>query len=115
MDFRENLLQTISEWSADPIVDEWVFENFRQNVVKQLTSADAFDAIDPAIDILLAEVDESTSIEIVQTILSLVVQSDTTEVPRNLVSNIGDIQGKFLKFGPYAQSKLRELLGKYRL
>ncbi len=114
MDFREALLRVIGEWEVDPILDEWVFEKFRQEVVKRMTSADAFDAIGPTVDILLMQVDESTSTELVQTLIGLAAQSNTTEIPSNLSLNVAKIQAQFSNLGPYAQDKLHELLRKYR-
>jgi hypothetical protein len=115
MEYREALAQVIDGWNADPILDEWLFENFRQKIVGGMTSAEAFEAIEVTISMLLNEEDESTSTEIVQTIISLAGQSAKTEIPKGLIIHGDEILNRFRRFGDYAKNKLRELLRYYRM
>lgn len=115
MGYREALLRAIEEWKADPILDEWSFEKFRENIIASMSAVEAFDAISETVGVLLDEVDESTATEIVQTILGLARQSETTEIPSALLINQVKLQDKFSFFGGYAQDKLRELFRHYRI
>jgi hypothetical protein len=115
MTYRERLLLVIDEWNTYPITNEWLFENFRSNVIGELSTSDAFDAIDETIVILLREPDESTATEIIQSIIALAHQSKTTEVPIELIRSKTEIVTKVRSFGDYANIKLQELFRYYRL
>lgn len=115
MNYRENLLRVIDGWNSAPIADEWLFEKFRENVVGFMSPSSAFDAINETIDILLHEPDESTATEILQTLIGLARQSETTEVPSMLLTNKVEIEAKFAFAGDYAKSKLQELFRHYRM
>ncbi|WP_322028177.1 hypothetical protein [Burkholderia sp. BCC1977] len=115
MDYKESLLMVVKKWNSDPIEDEWIFEKFREDVVGGMSAPEAFLAIEETVGILLNEQDESTSIEIVQTIIGLALRSQTTELPKSLRDNRGEIRMKFSKFGGYAKDKLDELYKYYRL
>jgi hypothetical protein len=115
MKYQDALLLAIDKWNEDPISDEWLFENFRQDFVKVMSTADAFDSIDQTVDLLLQQTDESTAIEVLQTIIALAEQSGTTEIPPNLLSQKPQIIGQFSSFGEYAKNKLREILRYYRI
>ena len=115
MTYREALLRAIDGWKTDPIPDEWLFERFRSGTIGAMSAPEAFEAIGETIEILLLEVDESTSIEILQSILNLAIQSDTTEIPEMLLRQKDDLQLKFACFDDYANHKLQELFGYYRI
>jgi hypothetical protein len=79
-----------------------------------MTTDQAFGSIGPTIDILIRQSDESTAIEVLQTVISLARQSDTTEVPLSFLSNKDALARKFAQFGDYARDKLQELFDYYR-
>jgi hypothetical protein len=115
MTFNDQLLHAIGEWSKDPIEDELVFVKFREQIVNRMSTVDAFEAIGETVDVLLCQTDESNAIEVVQTLITLARQSDTTEIPSKLLSQKIVIESQFSKFGGYAKNKIQELFNYYRL
>lgn len=115
MSFNTALLRVITEWNKDPIEDEWLFEKFRGQFISRMTSADAFSSIGPTVIVLRDQADESTAIEVLQTLIDLARQSDTTEVPSELAAQKQAVARQFSVFGDYAQRKLDELFRYYRL
>jgi hypothetical protein len=115
MTFHDQLIHTIGVWNKDPIEDEWLFEKFRKQFVDRMSAIEAFEAIDGTVDILLRQSDESTAIEVLQTLISLARQSETTEIPSKLLAEIPAIALQFSAFETYANNKLQELLRWYRL
>ena len=115
MTFTDQLLHAIGEWSKDPIEDELVFVKFREQIVNRMSTVDAFEAIGETVDVLLCQTDESNAIEVVQTLITLARQSDTTEIPSKLLSQKIVIESQFSKFGGYAKNKIQELFHYYRL
>lgn len=115
MKFREALLNTVDGWNADPIVDEWLFETFREKFVDVMSAAEAFELIDETIEILRLQSDESTATEVLQTAIGLARRSETTQVPNALLTQKIALEGQFSNFGDYAKSKLLELFRYYRL
>jgi len=103
MTFNDQLLHAIGEWSKDPIEDELVFVKFREQIVNRMSTVDAFEAIGETVDVLLCQTDESNSIELMQTLIALARQSDTTEIPSKLLSQKIVIESQFSKFGGYAK------------
>lgn len=115
MTFNDQLLLTIEGWNKDPIEDEWLFEKFRDQFVNRMSTVEAFEAIGEAVDVLLRQSDESTAIELVQTLIALARQSDTSEIPSKLLAQKPTIASQFSTFGDYAKSKLQELFQHYRI
>ena len=115
MEYYDELLKTIEKWGAEPIEDEWLFESFRQNILVTISPPEAFKLIDGTIDVLTTQTDESTAIEVVETILALARHSDTTELPSKLVEDLPRMSKQFEAYGIYAKDKLKELFSFYRL
>lgn len=115
MTFNDQLLHTIGEWSKNPIEDELLFVNFREQIVNRMSTVEAFEAIGETVDVLLCQADESNSIELVETLIALARRSDTTEIPPRLLSQKKVIESHFSKFGSYAKNKIKELFNHYRL
>lgn len=115
MNFINNLLDVIEEWSKDSIEDEWLFARFREEAVGRLSATDAFMAIDETIKLLTEQEDESLKLEILLTIIELARQSDTTEIPKNLLKLNDTIKSQFKGANKYAHEKLNELFRFYRL
>lgn len=115
MRYYEALMQAINGWNENPITDEWLFEKFRDEFVSTLSGGDAFGQIRETVDLLLQQVDESTAIEILQTIIALARQSDTTEIPAALLTQRLAMIAQFATFGDTAKNKLDELFRHYRI
>jgi hypothetical protein len=115
MKYFEALLNTIDGWNAEPIADEWLFEEFREKFVDVMSPAEAFEFIDVTIEILRLQNDESTATEVLQTVIGLARHSETTQVPNTLLAQKQKLEEQFANFGDYAKSKLLELLRYYRL
>lgn len=114
MSFMSELLQTIDEWNKEPIEDEWLFETFRERFVNTMSPHEAFQIIDDTVNILIGLSDESTSVEVLQTIINLARQSDTTEIPEKLAEMKETLIHQFKGMGDYARDKLNELFQYYR-
>jgi len=115
MAYHDELIAAITEWNQNPIGDEWLFERFRERAINCLSPADAFNAIGDTVTVLVQQSDESTATEVVQTLIGLARQSDTTEVHPVLLNHVVDLMNQFASFGDYARGKLNELLRFYRL
>ncbi|HWX66223.1 MAG TPA: hypothetical protein VNZ27_07285 [Rhodanobacter sp.] len=115
MKYVDALIHVIDGWNSNPIVDEWIFEKFRVSVVANMSASEAFNSINETVNLLLAEADESTATEILQTLIGLAHRSETTEVPSALLTQMEAIKAKFSVFGDYAQNKQKELFKYYRL
>lgn len=115
MRFSDDLLETINRWQQYPVIDEWLFENFRENLVNTMSSGEAFECINEAIELLLVQEDESTIIEVLQTIIGLARQSDTTEIPTGLLLNKRKLKDMIFDCNEYARDKLSELFRYYRI
>ena len=113
MTFHDTLLQAIN--GKDPIEDEWFFEKFREQFIDTMSTVEAFEAIGETVEVLLRQSDESTSIEVLQTLIALARQSDTTEIPPKLLAQKSVIARQFSTFSDYAKNKLQELFDHYRL
>jgi|APSaa5957512576_1039674.scaffolds.fasta_scaffold326382_1 hypothetical protein len=114
MNFMNELIKTIDEWNKDPIEDEWLFETFREQYVGTMSPSEAFQAIDCTIDVLINLSDESTAVEVLETIIDLARQSDTTQVPAKLSKTRAALINQFKGMDDYARDKLGELFQYYR-
>jgi hypothetical protein len=113
MTFHDALLQAIN--GKDPLEDEWFFAKFREQFIDTMSTVEAFEAIGKTVDILLRQSDESTAIEVLEMLIALARQSDTTEIPSKLLAQKLAIASQFSTFGEYAKNKLQELFHHYRL
>jgi len=113
MTFHDALLQAIN--GKDPIEDEWFFKKFREQFIDTMSTVEAFEAIGETVEVLLRQSDESTSIEVLQTLIALARQSDTTEIPPKLLAQKSAIARQFSTCSDYAKNKLQELFDHYRL
>jgi hypothetical protein len=115
MTYYDALLRAIDGWNENPITDEWLFAQFREEFVSTMSTLEAFESIGETVDLLLRQTDESTATEILQTIIALARQSDTTEIPPKLLAQKAALMDQFVNFGDYAKNKLQELFKYYRL
>jgi hypothetical protein len=115
MTYYDALMQAIDGWNANPIMDEWLFEKFRDECVGALSGVEAFGVIGETVELLLQQGDESTATEVLQTIIALARQSNTTEIPATLLTEKPAIIAQFAPFGEYAKNKLQELFQYYRI
>lgn len=115
MNFFDALLEIINKWQQYPIADEWLFEDFREKFISTMSSEEAFKCISKSIEILLIQKDASTITEVLQTIISLARQSDTTEIPIGLLLNKEKLEDMISNFDEYTRNKLLELFLYFRL
>jgi hypothetical protein len=112
-DCKKNLLIIIEQWKEN-ITDEWLFEEYRQSLFI-LSDEEAFSYINDVIDIILYEDDESTLVELIQTIYTLSNISNTTELPINLKKNYIKIYQIINIYSDHTKNKLKDLYDFYRL
>ncbi|MFC1587493.1 hypothetical protein ACFL54_04200 [Planctomycetota bacterium] len=114
MGYLEKLKSFIIEWNKDPIEDEWLFPTFLDDVVGPMTPEEAFSNIGITVNVLIEQSDESTALAVLQTILRLARQSNTTEIPQELFEAKDVIAVQFQQYDDYAKKKYDELLHFYR-
>lgn len=113
MTFHDELLRAIS--GKDSIEDEWFFAKFREQFVNSMSTVDAFEAIGETVAVLSRQSEESIAIEVLEILIDLAKQSNTTEIPLQLLGQKIALANQFTTFGDYANDKLQELLDFYRL
>ena len=111
--YIEKLKSTLDNWLTCD--DEWLFENFRAENVKVLPPNEAFSLIDETVQVLLAQEEESSAIEVLETVICLARTSATTEVPEIILSEKDNLINHFEGSCDYAQHKIKELLAYYRV
>ncbi|MBA4388960.1 MAG: hypothetical protein C0404_13345 [Verrucomicrobia bacterium] len=115
MSFVNELTAVIAEWKKDPIEDECVFQRFRSQAIPQLSAPDAFELMNQVLRLLVDEKDDSTALELLQTVLTMARHSQTTELPSVLGDNIDVLRSRFTAMGDYERQKMGELLRYYRV
>lgn len=115
MTYLDKLNETINLWSQKTISDEWLFAEFIEDVVDVMSPEEAFSHIDETIEVLLANNNESTIIQIIETILSLAGRSDTTEVPSKLKECHEILVKKMEQFDEYTKNTYAKLVRFYRI
>jgi len=115
MSFLSDLKAVISEWKKDPIDDEWGFDHFRSQSIPQLSTSDAFDLMTEVLRLLTDEKDDSTALELLQTLLTMARHSRTTEMPPGFAENMEQLRSRFTDMGDYEREKVGELLRYYRI
>ena len=115
MSFLNDLGTVILEWKRDPIKDEWAFDHFRSQSIPRLSTHDAFELMNQVLRLLVDEKDDSTALELLQTLLTMARHSQTTEMPSGLVENMDVLKSRFSAMGEYEREKMGELLNYYRV
>jgi hypothetical protein len=114
LDYSETLRETIKIWNKYPIDDEWLFSDFRE-YINTLNQEEAFRSIEVTIQELILSWDQSTNIELLQTIINLSHRANTTEIPTSLRENMKMLEQNFSNQSPYEKEKFCELLRYYRI
>lgn len=115
MDFQEKLDAVVTIWQSGEVDDEWVFQSLREDAVANLSPPEAFSEIATTLAKLRQYSGESVATEIVETVLALAKQAQTTEVPEELERGQENLRAQFSDYGEYANSKLEEVFAYYRL
>jgi len=102
------------DWQRKLADDEWYFVRLHGRLTESLSSEEAFNAIDEAVNVTLAQDDESLWTEAMYLILSLARRSDTTEMPRHLSDRWAELMTSAARFGTYQATKAEELRSWYR-
>ena len=115
MSYTHKLVGVVQEWNKYPIEDEWLFENFREQVIGSMMPEEAFDVIDQTLEVLVQQTDESTVEELLDILIKLTRQSNRTEAPQQFRSMKDRLILKYQTMGSYVQNELGELLMFYRI
>jgi hypothetical protein len=115
MKFQEQLNSAIARWNSGDVDDEWLFQRLRDEQIGQMKPEEAWAQIGEGVTKLLNEENESTAIELIETILALAKQSKTTEVPKELALLGDHLKKQFSRSGEYAREQLRQLFRYYRI
>lgn len=94
--------------------DEWVYSNFLEYLLKDLDSAGAFRMIPEVVEFLLNQSDRKLSFELLEIIISLAHESNTTEIPISLMEKMPELEKLFVE-NDYEKSRIGELKRIYRL
>jgi hypothetical protein len=115
MSFTDQLDTAIQYWESGDVVDEWMFQKLRDEVVGNMRSDEAFESIEFAVLRLLEHQGEFVANEILETVLSLARRSQTTEIPPALAAAQCELTDQFGRYGEYSKTRLRELFRYYRM
>lgn len=115
MTFQDRLNEIIATWETGKVEDEWAFQKLRDDFVGAMRNDVAHAEVCETVRKLSVSSCESTATEIIETLLALAKQSDTTEVPAALLSCKTQLQDQFLNYGPYARRKLDDWFRYYRI
>jgi len=102
------------DWQRKLADDEWYFARLSGRLTGSLSSEEAFNAIDEAVNVTLAQDDEFLWTEAMQLILSLADKSGTTEMPPQLSERWAELMASAARFGTYQQERAKELQRWYR-
>ncbi len=95
--------------------DEWVYSNFSDYILKDLSPENAFSLISEVVDFLLAQSDEFLRTEMLELIGAIAGKTNTTEIPIGLLSKLDLIEKLVENDGNYTKSQLDDLKRWYRL
>lgn len=115
MSFTEQLEKAVSAWESGNVDDEWIFQKLRENSVRRLSPSEAFEEIPRVLAKVQGHAEESVATELIETVLALAKQSQTTERPCGLEESVFQLQEQFGRYGTYAKDKLQEMLRFYRI
>jgi hypothetical protein len=115
MNFQEQLDFAIARWNSGDVDDEWLFQRLREDQIGRMVPEEAWVHIGESVSKLLNEENESTAIEVLETIIALAIQSMTTEVPKEIASSSDRLKDQFASRGEYAKNQLAQLFRYYRI
>src|SRR5579862_4901045 len=87
------------DWRRKLQADEWYFVRVRSRLTESLSSEEAFNAIDEAVLVTLAQDDAFLWTEAMQLMLSLADKSSTTEMPPQLSNHWTELMASAARFG----------------
>ena len=102
-------------FNSHDLNDEWVYSNFIDFILKDLSPEGAFNLIPEVVDFFLEQSSKSLRIEILELIGSLSGKTNTTEVPIGLLSKLDLIEKLIEKDGDYIKSRFCALKRWYRI
>jgi hypothetical protein len=102
------------DWRRKLQADEWYFVRVRDRLAETLSSEEAFNAIDEAVNVTLAQDHEFLWTEAMQLMLSLADKSSTTEMPPELSNRWTELMASAARFGTYQAARAEELRRWYR-
>ena len=104
----------LADWHRKLADDEWYFARVRNRLTDSLSSEEAFNAIDEAVNVTLAQNDQCLFTEAMELILSLADRSATTEMPPQLTDRWTELMTSAARFGTYQAQRAEELRHWYR-
>jgi len=115
MTFISQMEQIVAKWAKRQVDDEWLFQSFRKDIIGKMSTEEAYGYIDDVVGVLLQQHDEVVVNEVLETLLALARQSDTTQMPNKLESAVTQIKSMCDKYSEYTINKCSELFTHYRL
>ena len=112
--FEKQLKAAIDCWELGDIQDEWMFAKLQDDVIGLLEPSEAFEKI-PYVLALVENHKEDAATAIIETLLALARQSQTTEIPEGLEARRQHLSDQFALYGEYAKAKPGELFRYYRI
>ncbi len=114
MRFDDNLLNFIERRKQSPIDDEWYLSKFMSENVYIMTSEEAFKAIGITVEILLHQLEDTISDDLLEIIIALIRHGNTTELPPSLFENSELLINHFSNKSDYSKNRLKEIFRHYR-
>ncbi len=114
IDLLELYAHHVRDWRTKLRADEWYFARFREAITGRLSSAEAFQLIPQAVSLTMQQTEEYLCIEAFELLMSLIVSSDTTEMPHELEAKWNGLVKHVSALGDYHRGRVDEMKKWYR-
>ena len=109
------LLQNLQlNWQEELQKDEWFFAKERDKINNSFTAEESFNAIMKVVFFIQSEANAYLCTELVDILYLLIRKSDTTEIPKDFVTNLQVLKRRLAK-DMYSLNILKEIESYYRI
>jgi hypothetical protein len=114
MKLKDKYNEYIKDWETKINSDEWYLYRFREEIINNSSPEEAFLLIPEVIELMLEEKDKFLCSEMLEFLIALARQSNTTEIPSVLEAKWTVIENWIINFDKYQQNRFKELKRWYR-
>ena len=114
MKINEFLQNLQLNWQEKLQKDEWFFAKARDKIDTAFTAEDAFSAIMEVVFFIQSETNTYLCTELTNILYLLIRKSDTTEIPKDFVTNLQVLKRRLAK-DMYSLNILKEIESYYRI
>ena len=114
MKINEFLQNLQLNWQEKLQKDEWLFAKERDKINNSFTAEESFNAIMEVVFFIQSETNAYLCTELVDILYLLIRKSDTTEIPKDFVTNLQVLKKRLAK-DMYSLNILKEIESYYRI